>query len=102
MKIRDFCYVVVILAVFAFLCPCAFAANEQDIRDKWQITFTPYVWALEIDTDVTLRGLTGSVDTSFGDIWDNLDMAAFGRLEAWRNKWGLFVDAMYAEISRWK
>jgi opacity protein-like surface antigen len=51
-----------------------------------------------IKGDATLRGRTGSVDVSFSDILDKLDIAFMGRLEAWQGKWGLFFDGLYMDL----
>lgn len=77
---------------------------EQETKDilenskKWDVEFTPYFWAAEIEGDATLRGRTGKAEASFSDLLDNLDIAFMGRLEAWQDKWGLFFDALYMDL----
>jgi hypothetical protein len=72
--------------------------NTLDVSNKWNIEFTPYFWAAELDGDATLRGRTGPVEVSFSDLLDNLDIAFMGRLEAWNGKWGLFLDGLYMDL----
>ncbi len=72
--------------------------NALENSNQWNVELTPYFWAAELDGDATLRGRTGSVDASFSDILDNLDIAFMGRLEAWKGEWGLFVDGLYMDL----
>jgi hypothetical protein len=52
-----------------------------------------------LDADTTVNGLSGSVDVSFGDILDDyLDFVMFGRVEAWKGKWGLTFDGVYFDL----
>ena len=56
--------------------------------NEWEIRLMPYVWMPSMDADVTVNGLSGSVDVSFGDILDDyLDFTIMGRVEAWKGKW---------------
>ena len=70
---------------------------EENTEKKWVIEVTPYFGASELDGDVTLKGRTGSVNMSFGDIWDTLDFAFIGRVEAWKGRWGFFLDGTYTK-----
>ena len=72
--------------------------NAVETSQNWNIAFTPYFWAAELDGDATLRGRTGPVEASFSDLLDNLDIAFMGRLEAWKGEWGLFVDGLYMDL----
>ncbi len=74
------------------------AENTLGVSNKWNIELTPYFWVAELDGDATLRGRTGQVDVSFSDLLDNLDIAFMGRLEAWKGKWGLFMEALYMDL----
>jgi hypothetical protein len=67
--------------------------------DEWEIRLMPYVWMPSLDADTTVNGLSGSVDVSFGDILDDyLDFVMFGRVEAWKGKWGLTFDGVYFDL----
>ena len=67
--------------------------------DEWEIRFMPYVWMPSMDSDVTVNGLSGSVDVSFGDILDDyLDFALMGRVEVWKGKWGFTFDGVYFDL----
>ena len=81
-----------------FTCSLVYGQNGSANTDKLDIQFTPYFWAAELKGDATLRGRTGSVDISFSDILDKLDIAFMGRLEAWQDRWGLFLDGLYMDL----
>jgi opacity protein-like surface antigen len=98
MKVYGVGHVIGLLMIACAVCPVVLASSDQSSAEQWQTTLTPYLWAAEISGDMTLRGRTGPVDVSFSDIWDNLDIAVMGRVEAWRGKWGLFVDGLYMDI----
>ena len=59
------------------------AADES----AWQFDVTPYLWAAGIDGDVTVDRREVEVDTSFGDIADNLDGGGSVLLEASKGRW---------------
>jgi len=66
---------------------------------KWQFSITPYLWLMGINGKTTIKGRTADLDVSFGDIWDNLDFAAEVHIEAWRDRYGFFIDTSYAKIA---
>ena len=67
--------------------------------EKWDFTVIPYLWATDLDGDITVKGVSSEVDMSFSDIWDNLDFAGQIHLEATKGKWGLFLDPTYMKLS---
>jgi len=88
----------VLMITLGLLCTAAYSQDESVGTDKWDVEFTPYFWAAELDGDATLRGRTGPVDVSFSDLLDNLDIAFMGRVEAWKGEWGLFLDGLYMDL----
>lgn len=90
---------IIVLFLLCGLCPNLFGGSEpNEVIDPWDVSITPYLWAAEIDGDGTLKGRTGSLKMSFSDIWDDLDVAFMGRIEAWKNKWGFFLDGTYMDV----
>ena len=67
--------------------------------DKWQFTIIPYLWLMGINGKTTIKGQTSNLNVSFGDIWDNLDFAAEVHIEAWKDRFGFFIDTTYAKIA---
>ena len=47
-------------------------ASEQE---GWQFEFTPYIWGVAADGDLTARGQTAELDEDMSDAWDNVDEA---------------------------
>lgn len=47
-------------------------ASEQE---GWQFEFTPYIWGVAADGDLTARGQTAELDQDIDDAWDNVDEA---------------------------
>jgi hypothetical protein len=64
----------------------------------WQLSVTPYLWALALDGDVTVKGIKSSPDVSFSDILDNLNGAAMLELELRKGRFGLLSDTIYANL----
>ncbi|MHC5034524.1 MAG: hypothetical protein ACYTFZ_05770 [Planctomycetota bacterium] len=65
---------------------------------RWQVVLAPYLWALSLDGDITVRGVTQSVDLNFGDILEHFNFGGNVRLEAKRGDWTLLFDEMFARL----
>lgn len=68
-------------------------------QERLELQITPYAWLASVEGDITVRGQESSVDASFGDILDDLDLAAMGHVEARYGRWGAFVDPAYMKLS---
>jgi len=66
--------------------------------DRWVFAVTPYLWALSLNGDATVRGFEAPVDVGFGDIFDNLNFGAMVDAEARRGRIGGFVNTVYGSI----
>ena len=67
--------------------------------NKWHFAILPYLWMMGINGKTAIKGRTANLNVSFGDIWDNLDFAAEVHIEAWRDRFGFFIDTSFAKIS---
>lgn len=67
--------------------------------DKWHFSIIPYLWMMGLNGEVGVRGQTVDLDVSFSDIIQNLDFAAEVHMEAWRDRFGFFIDLTYSKIS---
>lgn len=74
------------------------AVAEEHVSDKWQFSVTPYMWALSLNGDVTVKGQKNPADVDFNDIWDNLNFAAMVEFEARKNRWGFFVSPLISQL----
>jgi hypothetical protein len=55
-----------------------YAQDQSQSTDDWEIRLIPYFWMPSMKADSTINGLSGSIDLSFGDVMDYLDMATTG------------------------
>lgn len=93
---------ILIVLVLAFVCTPAYGQGGGDDppgSDKWEFIVVPYLWIIGLDGDVTVKGNTSEVDVSFSDLLENLDFAGQAHLEAWKGRFGVLFDPMYAEMS---
>ena len=79
----------VIMVVIGLVCPMAYGEgpNKTD-SDEWQFSITPYLWAVGLNGDMTVKGVDSDVDVSFSDILTNLDIALEAHFEVWKGRWG--------------
>jgi hypothetical protein len=66
--------------------------------ERWQFVVTPYVWATSLSGDALIRGVGAPVDSSFGDILDDLNFAAFVQADLRRDRFGLIGNLQYANL----
>lgn len=76
----------------------SFAQGPREQSDDWQWVLTPYFWLAGMDGDVTVKGNKSSVDEDFSDLVEKLDFAAMGRVEAWKNNFGITSDMVYMSL----
>jgi len=67
-------------------------------QDSWQ--WSPYMWATDINEDLILDGeVVGGDDTDFSDLVDKIDSSIQLHFEGTRERWGLFADVSYVDLS---
>jgi len=66
-----------------------------------EYSLTPYVWAISIDQQIDNALLSNPInlDTSFGDLLDNLDGAFLVAFKAQRGRWALTSDLAFLKVS---
>jgi len=72
-------------------------ARAQD--DRWSVLVAPYAWALSLDGEATIRGRSADVDVGFGDVLDDLDLAAMGEVRVHYGPLGVFLNGVYGKLS---
>src|SRR5210317_2592028 len=89
----------VIMVVIGLVCPMAYGEgpNKTD-SDEWQFSITPYLWAVGLNGDMTVKGVDSDVDENFSDILSNLDIALEAHFEVWKGNWGGFFDGTYVKL----
>lgn len=100
-----------ILGVFLTACPLS--AGEADAfvpitdpvpaqpaaaADKWDFTFSPYLWAAGLEGTVGIGGTVSEIDLSFSDILENLDIGAMGHFEARKGRWAFLFDGLWLQL----
>ena len=96
---RFFSLLVFFSAVIVFLSTPKAFGQEQD---AWEFNLAPfYLWAVNLEGDATVRGVTSPVDLPFDQIFDNLEGALIIHFEALHeNTWGFIADFNYLDISQ--
>lgn len=67
-------------------------------RDQWTNDLVVYLWAVNMDSDLTVGRLQAPVEASFGDLWSVLKFAASAHYEGRKGDWGLFLDGSYTNL----
>jgi hypothetical protein len=84
------------------LCTAILLASSAwaDSGDEWQVSWTPYIWASSLSTDVGFRNLPElETQVDFKDLIKNTDMAYMHFLEFKKGNWGLMNDFIYFDVS---
>lgn len=95
------------IAGFALLLCLSNIALAQDDDDQsvnnegdWEFAIAPlFLWGMGISGDATMGDTTAPLDVDFSDVWDNLDAVFTVHFEARKNKWGIFAEYQYANLS---
>ena len=72
--------------------------DRDFVSEDWQFQVTPWLWALSIGGDTTVRGVASDVDIGFSDILDQLNFGLFLEAEARKNRLTLFANLMFADL----
>jgi hypothetical protein len=94
---RCFLTIVIVVLIAALNAP-TLAAQEKPVESGWEITVAPYMWAISMDGNVTVRGLEAEIDASFNDILDELNFAVMLAYEARKGHWGLWGNTIYSNL----
>ena len=75
-------------------------ADQKTESSQWQHELAPfYLWAINIDGDVGIRGRTTSTQVDFNTVWDNLEGVVTLRYNLmYNNKFGVLVDYNYLDL----
>ena len=66
--------------------------------EKWTFEAKPYLWAAALEGDVRVRNTTANVDSSFSDVFKQLDFAFATQFEAIKRRWRIMVDENYVNL----
>lgn len=71
-------------------------AGGKGERVEW--TLTPYFWGAGLYGGATIGDTEADVDMDFGDIWDNLDLAAMADLRVEMGRWAIQSNLVWADL----
>lgn len=66
--------------------------------DEWQFRVTPYVWAPQVESKVTVGGYSATVNAYFSDIMRHLNGAGMADFEVRKGKLGFFFNPLYLKL----
>jgi hypothetical protein len=69
-------------------------------EETWEYMVAPYMWLLSLDGEVTVKGQETDVDSDFGDVWDELNIAAMMNFKARKGRWGFYGEIIYANLGK--
>lgn len=75
------------------------SAQDKPVDSKWEFHVIPYFWLASLDGDVTVKGIKSSVSLSGSDLLDMLDYGGEVHVEAWKGRWGIFLDPTFLKLS---
>jgi hypothetical protein len=93
--------ILVVVVIFAFMLAAlapSVTAEEKPAEGAWEFHVAPYLWAIQMDGNLTVKGIDVDVDLSFSDIWDELNFAFMLAYEARKGNWGLLGNTIYADL----
>lgn len=74
------------------------AGGTTNGSGQWNFSITPYMWAVSLDSKVTVGDYTASSSMSFSDIMKDLQVGGLLHMEARNGRFGFFVDPIYLKI----
>lgn len=95
------CSVVMFMLAASLVCGQTAApvtADPPSQGDQWEFRVTPYLWAVQIKSDVTVGGYSTTINTYFSDILHNLEAAGMVNFEARKGRLGFFLNPLYMKI----
>jgi hypothetical protein len=70
-------------------------------QDEWQFFVSPYIWIPGINANINSLGASTSTNVAWWDVatlFFSHAIGVMGRAEAWKGRWGLYVDGYYAYL----
>jgi hypothetical protein len=78
------------------------ARQTAAMDDQWHFNLAPYFYMAGVQGDVGVANLPPvTVDASFSDILENLDVGLQARFEARRNRFGFGADVVWMNLGAW-
>ncbi|MCU0576024.1 MAG: hypothetical protein MUD15_04255 [Desulfobacterota bacterium] len=89
-----------VLALMVFAVCFNMPAYAEDGTDSaWRVSVAPFIWFIGIEGTANVKGRSADVNMNFSDILSNLDMVGEINIEAGTDKYGVFVQPNYLDMS---
>ena len=72
--------------------------RAQTPASGWVTHIRPYFWLAGVSGSVTAAPLTFPINSSFGDLLDNVKMGAFAAVTVEKQRWGMYGDFQYISL----
>jgi len=73
---------------------------SKENSEKWEWNLAPYVWAVGMKGDLTVKNLEVPLNLKFGDVVENVNIGVMLHAEAKKNRWSIMTDIFYAKINQ--
>jgi hypothetical protein len=68
--------------------------------ENWEWTIAPYLWASDVGLDLSINdNVDIGGDAAFKDLLDKVDTVFMGHFEGRNNRWGMYLDTIYLDLS---
>jgi opacity protein-like surface antigen len=74
-------------------------AGSAQAQSQWEYSLSVYGWFTGLSSELETRFGTVEADLTFGDIWEQLNIAAFASFEARNGPWALVTDLNFADLT---
>jgi hypothetical protein len=73
-------------------------APQPSTSDEWTFESAPYLWAAALKGNLRVGNNTVIVDSSFSDVFKQLDFAFATQFEAAKGRWRILIDENYVNL----
>ena len=101
METRRLLIITMMISILGLGSPLARAEDGASKSSDWDFSAAIYLWALGLNGNVTVKGVTAEIDESFIDIVRTSDSVFALQLHGeawWRERWGGFLDPTYIKL----
>lgn len=67
-------------------------------ESKWHFRIAPFLWPINMDGTIQIGSRRAHIDTSTAEMWNNLNYGGLLLLEAMKNEWGFFFNALLVSL----
>ncbi|HYF97805.1 MAG TPA: hypothetical protein VD770_02365 [Coxiellaceae bacterium] len=74
--------------------------NNAPTKSAWKFEIAPYFWAMNMNGNTQMGELKSSVSESFSDIMQKFQSGGSIFLNAKKDKWSIFANALYVKLQK--